>query len=215
MHIFHTPIASAECTVMKRSSESVSVWHAVAPSLTQSISLSTIYEKEIDFICLVFFFFFFFVLYSSLAPLFLAAPESLFLSFFLSFFRFITLIATLAFRELWLRNTLSSALKHLNNPYPHVHKNQISKTLLQTKQAERARVAVYLMRCIEMGWGTGNEWEDEWIWGEMAGLCGGMQGVGACACWLQEWWKHYCVTASDPVSSKLSSGHCGNSRRGG
>lgn len=177
-------------------------------------------KKEIDFICLVLFSLCFALL---LALMFLAVPEDfqmlsvLFLCEKPKVGRFITLIATLAFRELWLCNTLSSALKHLNNPYPHVHKNQISKTLFhgwRLLQAERARVAVDLVlfwNGLRYGQRVGG-WVDL---GEMAGLCGGMQGAGACACWLQEWWKHYCVTVSDPVRSKLSSGHYGNSRRGG
>lgn len=40
-------------------------------------------------------------------------------------------------------------------------------------------------------------------------------GGGVAACWLEEWWKHYCVSAYDPESSKLSSVHCGSSRCGG
>lgn len=123
--------------------------------------------------------------------------------------RFITLTATLKFRELWLCNTLSSALKHLNNPYPHVHKNQIIETsfhswrLLQTKQ--RVRVAVYLI-CFEIGVDTGTEWVDEWIWVRWLDDLVAWGGVVR--------WKHYCISASDPVSSKLSSVHCGNSSQG-
>lgn len=256
MHILHTPIIFVECIVMKRSSESISVWNVAAHSRallqTKHFSFNHIRGGKKDRFsfspvlwnsCVLFFspfvFPFFlalllFVISPSLSSYLIAFFSLLFQSpsispsfclfaygpFFFFFFsslwfpklsvfsfernrkkervgRFITLIATLTFRELWLCNTLSSALKHLNNPYPHVHKNQISETsfhswrLLQTKQSG-VRVAVYFICCFEIverqalsGWMSGFGWDGWMMWWHVAGE--------SCACWLEEWWKHYCL----------------------
>lgn len=106
MHILHTPIIFVECIVMKRSSESISVWNVAAHSRallqTKHFSFNHIRGgKKIDFHSLQFFETLVFCFFSLLSCppfvchlpllifishcfLFLAIPKSLYLSFFLS-----------------------------------------------------------------------------------------------------------------------------------
>lgn len=222
MHIRHPLINFVECIVMKRSSDSVSVWHVAALFHTQSNSLSPISRRDFHSLEL------FSTLFISHSFHF-SPPKFPFLLFFVSlcswglssvyiFFkaycvflweeqkerkrewvgRFITLIATLTFRELWLRNALSSAIKRLNNPYPHVHKNQISETsfhswrLLQTKQRESEWqfISSVVLKLVERWAPSG--------WMSGFGRDGWMMFVGL---------KHYCTSAYDLEGSEFSSVH--------